>query len=381
MRNRFGASVALTLLSAATAVPFLGSAPAAAEPVPGEPAYHRIVFPVQERVSYSDDWGAPRPDLGGGRSHEGNDLMGQKLFHEVAVVDGTITSVKVADGSRISGNMLTLKGNDGWFYYYIHVNNDTPGTDDGTNPAEYRFASGIEKGTKVKAGDFIAYMGDSGDAESTGPHLHFEVHQPDGTAVDPYPSLRLSQGLAVGNRCSFGSNPDPSPSTKSGKGYWVLGNDGGVFAFGGAAFHGSTGNMKLNKPVVGMAATPSGEGYWLVATDGGIFAFGDAQFFGSTGGLKLNQPIVGMATNGGKGYWLAAADGGMFAFGEAPYYGSLPGIGLCKTPHAERIVPSATGKGYWIVGDDGSTWSYGDAKPMGAVKDLGLPRFAPIVGF
>jgi len=198
MRNRFVASVALTLLSAATAVPFFGSAPAAAEPAPGEPAYHRIVFPVQEKVSYSDDFGAPRPDLGGGRSHEGNDLMGQKLFHEVAVVDGTITSVKVADGTGISGNMLTLKGNDGWFYYYIHVNNDTPGTDDGANPAEYRFASGIEKGTKVNAGEFIAYMGDSGDAESTGPHLDFEVHQPDGTAIDPYASLRLVQGPRSG---------------------------------------------------------------------------------------------------------------------------------------------------------------------------------------
>src|SRR5437899_1412632 len=204
MRHRLVASIALTLLAAAPSAALFGAAPAAAEPVPGEPAYHRIVFPVQEKVSYSDDFGAPRPDLGGGRTHEGNDLMGAKLHHELAVVDGTITSVKIADGKGISGNMLTLKGNDGWFYYFIHINNDTPGTDDGANPAEYRFAAGIDKGTKVKAGDFIAYMGDSGDAETTGPHLHFEMHTPDGTAIDPYTSLRLSQGLAVGNRCSFG---------------------------------------------------------------------------------------------------------------------------------------------------------------------------------
>src|SRR3954465_499711 len=107
------------LTVAAASVPLAGvlsPSPAAAD----EPPYHRIVFPVQERVSYSDDFGAPRADLGGGRSHEGNDLMGQKLFHEVAVVDGTIPSVRIADGARISGNMLTLKGNDGWFYYYIH---------------------------------------------------------------------------------------------------------------------------------------------------------------------------------------------------------------------------------------------------------------------
>ena len=42
-----------------------------------------------------------------------------------------------------------------------------------------------------------------------------------------------------------------------------------------------------------MAATPDGRGYWLVASDGGIFAFGDAGFYGSTGDLTLNRPIVG----------------------------------------------------------------------------------------
>jgi hypothetical protein len=44
-----------------------------------------------------------------------------------------------------------------------------------------------------------------------------------------------------------------------------------------------------------MAPTASGKGYWLVATDGGIFSFGDATFLGSTGALKLNRPVVGMA--------------------------------------------------------------------------------------
>jgi hypothetical protein len=44
-----------------------------------------------------------------------------------------------------------------------------------------------------------------------------------------------------------------------------------------------------------MAPTPSGGGYWLVASDGGIFAFGDAAFFGSTGAIKLARPVVGMA--------------------------------------------------------------------------------------
>jgi hypothetical protein len=63
---------------------------------------------------------------------------------------------------------------------------------------------------------------------------------------------------------------------------------------------------------------PPTASYWLVAVDGGIFAFGDAGFFGSTGDLALAQPIVGMAaTPTGKGYWFVAADGGVFALGDA----------------------------------------------------------------
>jgi hypothetical protein len=82
----------------------------------------------------------------------------------------------------------------------------------------------------------------------------------------------------------------------------------------------------LNKPVVGMAAAPQGGGYWLVASDGGIFSFGSAGFHGSTGSLTLAQPMVGMArTPDGGGYWMVAADGGMFALGDAGFFGSAVG--------------------------------------------------------
>ena len=47
--------------------------------------------------------------------------------------------------------------------------------------------------------------------------------------------------------------------------------------------------------VPGTANTTANQGYWLVASDGGIFTFGDAGYFGSTGAIRLNQPIVGMA--------------------------------------------------------------------------------------
>jgi hypothetical protein len=112
-------------------------------------------------------------------------------------------------------------------------------------------------------------------------------------------------------------------TTPSGNGYWLVASDGGIFAYGDAQFYGSTGNLHLNKPVVGMAATPSGAGYWFVASDGGIFSYGDAQFYGSTGNLSLNQPITGMAaTPDGSGYWLVAQDAGVFSYGDAQFSGS-----------------------------------------------------------
>ncbi|MBW3615001.1 MAG: S8 family serine peptidase, partial [Actinobacteria bacterium] len=112
-------------------------------------------------------------------------------------------------------------------------------------------------------------------------------------------------------------------------GYWMVGSDGGIFSLGEAGFFGSTGDLRLNSPIVNMARTPSGQGYWLVAADGGIFSFGDARFFGSTGAIRLNKPIVGMAATGsGQGYWLVASDGGIFAFGDAAFHGSTGGARL-----------------------------------------------------
>ena len=84
-------------------------------------------------------------------------------------------------------------------------------------------------------------------------------------------------------------------ATGTSRGYWFVAGDGGIFSFGDAKFQGSTGALRLNQPIVGMASNPTGTGYWFVASDGGIFAFGDAGFFGSTGGLKLNRPIIGIS--------------------------------------------------------------------------------------
>jgi len=78
-------------------------------------------------------------------------------------------------------------------------------------------------------------------------------------------------------------------------GYWEAGSDGGVFTFGGAVFHGSAGSLRLNAPIVDVAATPDGAGYIEVGKDGGVFTYGSAQYEGSMGGKPLAAPIVGIA--------------------------------------------------------------------------------------
>ncbi|MGH9042067.1 MAG: hypothetical protein ACRDZ3_17750 [Acidimicrobiia bacterium] len=90
---------------------------------------------------------------------------------------------------------------------------------------------------------------------------------------------------------TFDPTADPDPSR-----YRLVASDGGIFTYGDAGFSGSTGAVKLNRPIVAMAPTPTGKGYWLVASDGGIFAFGDAPFLGSAGALPLVQPVVAITT-------------------------------------------------------------------------------------
>ena len=95
-------------------------------------------------------------------------------------------------------------------------------------------------------------------------------------------------------------------------------------------YHGSTGDGRLNKPVVGIVSTADGNGYWLIGADGGVFAFGDAAAPSSNPlpGMKLNAPVVGAARAGASGLELTAGDGGVFALGGAPYLGSMAGHSL-----------------------------------------------------
>jgi hypothetical protein len=133
-------------------------------------------------------------------------------------------------------------------------------------------------------------------------------------------------------------------ATPSGRGYWLVAADGGVFAFGDAGFFGSTGDLALQAPVVAIAPTPTARGYRLFAADGGVFAFGDAAFLGAP--ASPPPSVVGAtATATGRGYWLFAADGGVFAFGDAPFHGALADVGRGGRVVAGTARPD--GDGYW----------------------------------
>jgi len=200
-----------------------------------------------------------------------------------------------------------------------------------------------------------------------------------------------------------------------GAGYWVIGGDGGVFAYGAAPYKGSlpgVGGLVVDNIVsaasdtagdgyvladssggvhafglanegdlpsigvlvsniIGIAETPDGGGYWMVGLDGGVFAFGDAHYYGSMGGKPLNEPIVNItATPDGKGYWLVAADGGVFGFGDAKYWGGMGGKTLNQPVVA--LVSSPDGKGYWEIAADGGTFNFGDAAFGGSLPGLGV---------
>ena len=153
-----------------------------------------IIFPVKEVVNFSDDFGDARS---GGRLHEANDLMAPKMTHILAARGGRVISAPTTEPSY--GYVLSILGDDGYTYNYLHINNDTPGTDDGLGGIENAYAPGISRGVTVTQGQHIAYVGDSGNAESTAPHLHFEIRLPDGTAINPYPYLKVALNISSYN--------------------------------------------------------------------------------------------------------------------------------------------------------------------------------------
>lgn len=154
-----------------------------------EPLVYPMLFPVAGRHRFGQDFGDPRA---GRRRHAGTDILADKMTPVVAVADGTVWWAHDVRGGDCCD--LALRHRDGWVTVYVHLNNDTLGTDDGEG---FGIAPGITEGTPVTAGQVIGWVGDSGNAEAKAPHLHFELRRPNGQAINPFPSLRAALGLPV----------------------------------------------------------------------------------------------------------------------------------------------------------------------------------------
>ena len=148
----------------------------------------RIVFPVVGQTYFYSGFGGCRDNCT--REHHGIDIMTWewKGLPVVAATAGTVTAVTYDEGN--AGCSVRIKDRYRWETRYFHLNNDVPGTDEVGHPCP---APGIEVGVEVEAGQLIGYIGDSGNAENTPAHLHFELRMPNGHPVDPYKSLKAAE--------------------------------------------------------------------------------------------------------------------------------------------------------------------------------------------
>jgi len=145
-----------------------------------------IVFPVVGRTQYSNTFNSTPKGL-----LPGNDVIAPRKSLAVAAEAGQI---KIWTKSKPGGCMLYLYGKSGTTYEYLHLNNDVSSRNDNSGKciAGTAYAPGLLTGQKVQAGQLLGFVGDSGVANGTQPHLHFEVHR-GGQPVNPYPFLNRAQ--------------------------------------------------------------------------------------------------------------------------------------------------------------------------------------------
>ncbi|MGA0122283.1 MAG: choice-of-anchor P family protein [Gaiellales bacterium] len=126
------------------------------------------MFPVlgSTTADFSDDWGAPRATTG---QHQGIDIFAPAGTPILAITDGTVFRV---GWNSLGGRRLWMADRHGNLFYFAHLAG---------------FSPLAKEGAQVRRGDVIGFVGTSGDAQGTPPHLHFEIHPGGGWAIPPFP--------------------------------------------------------------------------------------------------------------------------------------------------------------------------------------------------
>jgi hypothetical protein len=173
-----------------------------------------ITFPVHDPsglTTYTDDYDAWRG--GGTRRHKATDIGGPDAYglRIHAAVGGTISWITGLDGPPPSyGYMITVAGDDGRSYSYVHL-----GRNDG--PASEAYAPSLERGARVERGQHIGYLGYSGNASKSWPHLHFEIEQ--SGVRDPYGTERINPVFSLRDAERRGDYPDRAVVRAAGSGF------------------------------------------------------------------------------------------------------------------------------------------------------------------
>lgn len=170
--------------------PTTAPAPAPAPTPRCEPFRYSMTWPLAGDGQIISVFGTDRDQ--GARRHKGVDIAAPTLTPVVAVADGIVMKVVHEVGTE-ECCWTSIRHHDGWQSYYLHLNNDLFGTDDGLGVG---VRPDLVEGMEVSAGEVIGWLGDSGNAEETVPHLHFELRTSGGVAIDAVPSVRAARNRA-----------------------------------------------------------------------------------------------------------------------------------------------------------------------------------------
>lgn len=151
---------------------------------------NRLLFPVAGPAWFTDSWLAPRSE---NRQHIGVDIIADEGTPLVAIETGTIRRIGYIS---LGGWRLWIEGDSGTWYYYAHM---------------YGYAPDIVEGARVTLGQQIGWVGRTGNARFSVPHLHLEVH-PGGHGAPPVNPYPLVLALAGGNQSVHGDRVGRTPN-------------------------------------------------------------------------------------------------------------------------------------------------------------------------